>query len=72
MCGYIAISETENLLETCREFLWKKVVASVWEMINGNYGSLKRDKVPGGWLVVFDRSDRHSLTFYPDPELVSA
>nr|WP_176703857.1 hypothetical protein [Vibrio sp. 04Ya108] len=47
-------------------------MASVWEMINGNYGSLKRDKVPGGWLVVFDRSDRHSLTFYPDPELVSA
>lgn len=36
----------------------------VWEEIKTNYATLRRIKVPGGWLVYM----ADGLTFYPDAQ----
>lgn len=45
----------------------------VWEIVPSPYSdsfsvSLRRAKIPGGWLVVAKSKDNDSITFVPDPE----
>lgn len=45
-------------------------MALVWEILESNCYTVRRARVPGGWLVtVASYSDGEtSVTFYPDPD----